>query len=156
MDTTKLTDSIFDLLDETFENHHGFYTYEGTSLLKTLAGITAEEASIPVGGSCPTLAAQVAHTAFYLDVQGKSMRGEDEEVDWEDIWNRTGAVTPDEWEALKSNLKHSYDRVVATARTFEGWDTENSLIILAIIAHSAYHLGVIRQSLCILRPEKHE
>jgi hypothetical protein len=50
----------------------GIYLDKGTSMFETLAGISAEEATIPVGGKCATLDAQVKHVAFYLDVLDKS------------------------------------------------------------------------------------
>lgn len=62
------TKALIVLLDETFENVHGYYLDKNTSLFETLASLTADEASIPVGGKCATLAAQVKHIAVYLDV----------------------------------------------------------------------------------------
>jgi hypothetical protein len=59
------TRALLDLLDETFDHVKGHYLDGGTSLFETLATITAAEASIPVGGKCATLAAQVKHVAFY-------------------------------------------------------------------------------------------
>jgi len=59
---------LLDALDETFEQVHGIYLDKGTSLFETLATITAEQASQPVGGRCATLAAQVAHVNLYLGV----------------------------------------------------------------------------------------
>jgi hypothetical protein len=46
------TSNLFDLLDEAFESHHGIFLDKGTSLFETLENITAQEASIPVGGKC--------------------------------------------------------------------------------------------------------
>ena len=66
------TDALYTLLDETFDNVQGYYLDKGTSLFETLATISAEEASVPVGGKCATLAAQVKHVAFYLDVLERS------------------------------------------------------------------------------------
>lgn len=149
-----LTSALSTLLEETFENVHGYYLYKGTSLLKTLATISAEEASVPVGGGCPTLAAQVKHTAFYLEVIERGIRsGVEERVDWEEIWNTTSAVTPEEWEAIKTRLRDAY----ATIRTLlagpSAWLNEEYLEnAIATVVHSAYHLGVIRQALCILKP----
>ena len=57
---------LLEALDETFEQVHGIYLDKGTSLFETLATITAEQASQPVGGRCATLAAQVAHVDLYL------------------------------------------------------------------------------------------
>jgi len=60
--------ALYAILDETFDDVKGIYLDKGTSMFETLATVSAEEASIPVGGKCATLAAQVKHTAFYLDV----------------------------------------------------------------------------------------
>jgi hypothetical protein len=62
------TREFFSILDEAFETHHGIFLDRGTLLFDTLAGISAAEASIPVGGKCAPLAAQVTHVIFYLGV----------------------------------------------------------------------------------------
>ena len=81
------TNALYALLDETFDNVHGFFLDKGTSMFETLGTISAEEASIPVGGKCATLAAQVKHVAFYLDVLERSVRtGAYERADWGEIW----------------------------------------------------------------------
>ncbi|MFZ1630506.1 MAG: hypothetical protein WAV70_16420, partial [Anaerolineae bacterium] len=96
--TDHFTHSLHILLDETFDNVHGYFLDKGTSLFETLAMISTEEASIPVGGKCATLAAQVKHVAFYLDVLEKSVRTQQfERQDWGKIWRETRAVTPEEW-----------------------------------------------------------
>ena len=106
------TAALFSLLDETFDNVQGYYLDRGTSIFETLATISAEEASVPVGGKCATLAAQVKHVAFYLDVLENAVRtNTNERVDWDEIWRTTGAVTPDEWKAIKVGLRESYDRI---------------------------------------------
>ena len=90
------TKALYLLLDETFDNVQGIYLDKGTSLFETLATISADEASVPVGGRCATLAAQVRHVAFYLDVLESSIRsGEFESVDWGEVWRNTKAVTPE-------------------------------------------------------------
>jgi len=50
-----------DILEGTFETHHGICLDKGTSLFNALGQISAEEASIPVGNGCATVAAQVEH-----------------------------------------------------------------------------------------------
>ena len=71
----RLTTDLYSLLDETFRNVHGHYLDKHTSLFETLATISAEEASQPVGGRCATLAAQVNHIRIYLEVLERYMRG---------------------------------------------------------------------------------
>ena len=102
--------ALYSLLDETFDNVHGYFLDRGTSLFETLATISAAEASVPVGGKCATLAAQVKHITFYLDVLEKAVRTQQfERQEWGKIWRETRAVTPEEWETLKVDLRASYD-----------------------------------------------
>lgn len=149
------TSALYMLLDETFDNVHGYFLDKGTSLFETLTTISAEEASIPVGGKCATLAAQVKHVAFYLDVLERNVRtGTFEPVDWGEIWRTTGAVTPGEWEALKTGLRASYDRVKILIHDAPAWPSEREIGgAIATIVHTAYHLGEIRQALCTLQAD---
>lgn len=148
------TRALYLLLDEAFDSVHGLFLDKGTSLFETLAAVSAAEASIPVGGKCATLAAQVKHVAFYLDVLERNVRtGDFKPVDWGEIWRTTSAVKPDEWEALKSELRLSYNRILALVRDTPSWPSEFEISgAIALIAHTAYHLGEIRQALCTLQP----
>lgn len=151
--TDHFTKTLYELLDETFDNVQGYYLDKGTSMFETLATISAEEASVPVGGKCATLAAQVKHVAFYLDVLEKTIRTQQfERQDWDKIWRETSAVTPEEWEALKTSLRESYDRIKILIDNTTEWSSEQQIGgAIAIIVHTAYHLGEIRQALCSLK-----
>ena len=59
---------LFDLLEETFERVQGIYLDKGTSFFETLETISAVEASRPVSATCASIAAQVEHVRFYLQV----------------------------------------------------------------------------------------
>jgi hypothetical protein len=148
------TKALLILLDETFENVQGFFLDGGTSLFETLGDITATEASIPIGGKCATLAAQVKHVAFYLDVVEQSVRDPNyPPADWGEIWRTVKSVTADEWQAIKSELRESYTRIQVLIKEMPAWSSEAELgSAMALIAHSAYHLGEIRQALCTLKP----
>src|SRR5215210_417008 len=94
--TEHFTKALYTLLDETFDNVQGYFLDKGTSMFETLATISAEEASVPVGGKCATLAAQIKHVAFYLDVLERSVRTQQfERQDWSKIWRETRAVAPE-------------------------------------------------------------
>ncbi len=153
IEPTHFTSALYTLLDETFDNVHGIFLDKGASLFETLATISAAEASIPVGGKCATLAAQVKHIAFYLDVVEKNVRTRQfERVDWGEIWRTTGAVTPDEWEEIKLSLRASYDRTRALIADTHEWPSDFEIIgAMGMVVHTAYHLGEIRQALCCLR-----
>lgn len=147
------TNALFVLLDETFDHVHGYFLDKNTSLFETLANITAEEASIPVGGKCATLAAQVKHVAFYLDVIEKSVRNPNyPKVDWGEIWRSVDSVTPQEWRAIQDELRVNYNGIKSLLKAAPVWQDEASIGgAIAIIAHTAYHLGEMRQALCIIR-----
>ncbi|RIK14723.1 MAG: hypothetical protein DCC51_15500 [Anaerolineae bacterium] len=144
--TELFTTNLYALLTETFESVHGIFLDKGTSLFETLDGITAAQASRA------TLAAQVNHTRFYIDVLEEYMLQTNKgPADWDSSW-QVGEVTEAEWAALKQALRDSYARVRAIMEGFDSWDDDNRLGgALAIIVHTAHHLGEIRQMLCVLR-----
>ena len=147
------TGELFPLLEETFESVHGIYLDKGTSLFETLETITAEEASRPVSKRCASIAGQVEHVRFYLHVlQDYMQQKEVGKVDWEASWYLK-TVTPEDWEALKQRLKSTYHDLTALIKGFETWQSEYQLGgALAIVVHTAYHLGEIRQALCTIKP----
>ncbi len=149
----RLTFTLFGLLTETFESVEGIFLDRGTSLFETLDGISAGEASRATSGRCATLAAQVNHVRFYLDVLEEYMLGtRTEQADWASSW-QVGAVTEEEWAGLKTRLRESYTRVRATMEGFDSWDSDDRVGgAFAIVVHTAHHLGEIRQMLCGIRP----
>ncbi|MEM7111441.1 MAG: hypothetical protein AAF614_03355 [Chloroflexota bacterium] len=150
--TEDFTKALLALLEETFESANGYYLDGGDTLFETLAEISAAEASIPVGGKCATLAAQVRHTSLYLDVIETAVRTQAfPQVDWNDIWQNVREVTPDEWEAAKAELRTNYERVVELIKNTSVWPWQAMGGAMGVIAHSAYHLGEIRQALCTLK-----
>src|SRR5690242_20206356 len=146
------TNELFPLLEETFERVNGIYLDKGTSLLETLDTISAEEASRPVSARCASIAGQVEHVRFYIQVlQDYMQQKEVGKIDWAASWYLK-TVTPEEWDALRQRLRAAYARVVALARSIDTWQGENELGgALAIVVHTAYHLGEIRQALCTIR-----
>ena len=152
--TTQITldhykQSLFQMLDETFENVVGIYLDKGTSLFETLDGISSNVASRPVSGGCSSIAGQVDHTAFYIEVMTRFARQEEVgEIDWDASW-LTVSVTADQWEALKSRLRESYRTLRGVLDEDSTWDHKDAVGgSIAIVAHTAYHVGEIRRSLC--------
>ena len=147
---------LFECLDETFERVRGIYIDRGTSLFETLESISAEDASHAVAEKCATVAAQVEHVRFYLDVLNDVMQKEEiPKVDWREIWQNVREVTPEEWEGQKRRLKESHQRVMATLKNYDKWEGEYGISgSLAVLVHTAYHLGGIRQALCAIKSAK--
>jgi hypothetical protein len=153
IDQQQFVQDLFDVLDEAFVTHHGIFLDEGTSLFETLDTITAAEASIPVGGQCATLAAQVAHVNFYMEVlEAYILKKDIGKVDWGDIWRRVGKVSLEEWQLYKNQLKETYERITSMLQNIEDWNDERPFGgALAIAVHTAYHLGEIRQAMCTVK-----
>ena len=153
IDQEHIVPDLFDFLDEAFVKHHGIFLDSGTSLFETLETITAEEASIPVGGKCATLAAQVAHVNFYLEVMEAYILKQDRgQVDWGDIWRRVNRVSAEEWKAYQDQLKETYQRIISILQNLKDWNEERPIGgAIAIAVHTAYHLGEIRQAMCIVK-----
>jgi hypothetical protein len=146
------TVNLHNLLEETFETHHGIYLDKGTSLLDTLKVVSAQEASIPVGGKCATLAAQVTHVIFYLDVLERYIVNYNTSpADWGAVWRTVSAVTDEEWAALRIKLEAAYRRVNKMLHDSESWTEDSIGGAMGIVVHTAYHLGEIRQALCTLK-----
>lgn len=143
---------LFGLINETFEPVHGIYLDRGTSLFETLDTISAQGASRPVSTTCACVGAQVEHVSFYLEVMARFARGEEVgEIDWDASWQLT-SVTADEWEALKGRLRKAYQEIRTVLEDDTTFENEHSIGgSIAIVAHTAYHLGEIRQALCTIK-----
>lgn len=148
----RLTQELDDVLDETFERVRGIYLDRHTSLFETLDTISADEASRPVSDTCACIAAQVKHVRVYLEMIERALQGHDVgKVDWEASW-QLQQVTSAEWEALKQQLRAVYQRVRSTMKNPQTWNGEDAIgDSLAALAHTAYHLGEIRQALCTVK-----
>ena len=130
--------NLFNLLDERFENHHGIYLDKDTCLFRTLELVTAQEASIPVGGKCASLAAQVAHVAFHLEVLERYLLNDDSTpTDWGEVWRTIGKVTPEQWDDLKHTMKETYRRIDKMLHDIQKWNEDTIGGSLAIVVHNA-------------------
>ena len=76
-------------------------------------------------------------------------------VDWGEIWRTVGAVTPDEWQAIQAELRANYERILRLIDDQTEWPGEAEIGgAMGVVAHTAYHLGEIRQALCTLKPKE--
>jgi hypothetical protein len=134
------------ILLETFEGspegQPSAYLDRGIGFIKTIEELSAEQVSRKINGT--TIAAQTEHTKFYLDRLCEFMTGRTESVNWEQSW-LIETVNETEWNALRDSVKKSYENVLQTFALIEVWNQDNIRDAVAIIAHTAYHLGAIRQ-----------
>ncbi|HWR83235.1 MAG TPA: DinB family protein [Candidatus Deferrimicrobium sp.] len=148
----QFTKSLFSLFDETFEKVEGLYLDEGTSLFETLNTVSADQASRPIVTGGTTIAAHVEHTRFYLHVLKDYIQGKwHEKVDWKESW-KIRSVTVQEWESLRQQLRQAYDNVSNLVRGIDDWNDEHKIGgALGILAHTAYHLGAVRQIVRVVK-----
>lgn len=135
------------LLKETFdgpEENASWYTEAkpGSGLFGTLEKLSAEDASIPVNGT--TIAAQTDHTRYYLWVANSYLNREEPKKDWEASWKITN-VNKITWEKFNNELQQEYTTLLKKIDSLDSLDEQISKGLLGAIAHSAYHLGSIRQ-----------
>jgi len=139
------------LIGEAFGDVKGIFLDRGTSLLETVAPISAAEASRPTVESGSTIAGHVAHVRFYLRVnKGYMEDAVQEKIDWRDSW-RVHEVSDTEWEDLKRGLADDcadFQRYVASITE---WNDLRVGGAMAAAAHTAFHLGAIRQMLLVIK-----
>ncbi|MGB2982848.1 MAG: DinB family protein, partial [Candidatus Bipolaricaulia bacterium] len=137
---------LLEILEEMFDTHHGVFLDEGTSLFATLESVTAEIASTPMAAGTVSIAAHVEHVIFYLEVLGGHIAGEGVgELDWGEIWERVNWVSKEEWNELRDRLRTTYTGLMETLRAIEDWEQNDAVgASIAIVAHTACHLGAIR------------
>jgi hypothetical protein len=148
IDEKDFSDNLFYILKETFEGPPpqtaSAFLDQGGGLFQTIDALTAEDASRPPQTGAATLAAHCAHTRFYVEVLRGYMRGSKEKADWQESW-RVQTVSAEEWERLKRELREAYETLMEELRAVESWDDDTVGGALAVLAHTAYHLGAIRQ-----------
>ncbi|MCI0681335.1 MAG: hypothetical protein L0Y71_04455 [Gemmataceae bacterium] len=145
------------LLGEIFDGPPGSEAYllnpGDPGLLRQLDAIDASAASSrPMPGKT-TIAAHVDHVHYGLTLLNRWAAGEANpwaDADWNASWQRT-TVTANQWQTLRDNLCREAEtwRKHVTSRT--DWDDISAAGALSSAAHTAYHLGAIRQILAAMR-----
>jgi len=139
-------ESVAYLLRETFagspEGQPSAYLDRGVGIFATLDGLSAEAASKDFHGT--TAAAQTEHAKFYLDRLCEFINGREERVNWEDSW-LIETVNDAEWDALQTTVEGSYEDALRCIAGVDSWTEVNIGMAMGMIAHTAYHLGAIRQ-----------
>lgn len=134
------------LMKETFlgspAGEGSAYLDREIGVMSTIGSISAREASMEINDT--TIAAQTEHTKFYIDRLCEFLRGRTERVNWEQSW-LIEQVNETEWDALRAAVADSYERLKVCLAEDREWNDDQIGESLGILAHTAYHLGGIRQ-----------
>jgi len=139
------------MLREAFEGPPGPWTYftdtyPGTGVFGTLSGLSAADASRKGGPGHTTIAGHVHHLTSSLALSTSGLRGESTSRDRSGSWT-VSAVDDAEWAALRARLHDEYATLFVAVETHARWDEDALAVAIGAIAHTAYHLGAIRQRL---------
>jgi hypothetical protein len=94
-----------------------------------------------------TIASHADHVHYGLALLNRWAAGETNpwaDADWSASWTRS-IVTDDEWRTLRDNLRQVARTWQSVIRTRTDWDDMTAAGALSSAAHTAYHLGAIRQ-----------
>ena len=151
IDQESFSAEILEILEELFDVHHGFLLDKGTSLFATPGNVSAATASAPIASGTVSIATHVEHVIFYIDVLGREIAGEEiGEIDWGEIWERVGEVSEASWDDLRMRLRAKYAWLTGILNDVEDWRQNDAVgAAMVILAHTACHLGVIRQALAM-------
>jgi hypothetical protein len=158
------TDSIFrralsNMLVEIFDGPPGQEAYVlnpgDPGLLRQLDSIDASTASRRTTPGRSTIAAHTDHLQFGLAILNRWAAGEANPwagTDFNASWQRT-TVTEEQWRTLRDALRTDAEAWRAAVATRASWDDMAAAAALSTAAHTAYHLGAIRQLLAELRSD---
>jgi hypothetical protein len=155
------TDSIFrralaKLLHEIFDGPPGREAYVlnpgDAGLVRQLEDISARAASSrPMPGKT-TIAAHVDHVCYGLMLLNRWAAGEENPwagADWEASWRHCVVEEP-EWRQLRDRLRREAATWQKAVAARSEWDDVTAAGAISSAAHTAYHLGAIRQILAAI------
>ena len=157
------TDSIFHqalsrMLTEIFDGPPGQEAYVlnpgDLGLLRQLDTIDAITASTPLLPGKSTIAAHVDHVQFGLSILIRWFAGDANPfagADYNASWKRT-VVSDEQWRSLRDALRLDAETWRKAVSTRASWDNVSASAALSTAAHTAYHIGAIRQILATRRP----
>jgi len=127
-----------------------------SGILGTLERLSAAEASVPLTpgdavtpGDAATAASHVSHLRYALSLANRAMKGENpyRDADWKGSW-AVATVSETAWKELKDSLRREFEALKTAVSNPEVWSSDMRVFgMIGNIAHSAWHLGAIRQAL---------
>lgn len=151
----ELTPTLIDMYRETFEGAvkpDWCWIVSGpaeSSVLGSLAGLTAEKAYAAPAAGRKSIAAHVAHLKYTLELTLKRLQGENPPADWASSFDVTEPSSA-AWKQLQQELRTAYEGVLRffnqrRDQAISEWPPIHVAGLAAMTGHNAYHLGAIRQ-----------
>jgi len=143
------------MLREAFEGPPGPWTYftdtaPGTGVFETIGGLSAAQASQEGGPGRTTIAGHVHHLTSSLGLSTLGLRGQSTSRDRSRSWT-VSRVDDTGWADLQARLRREYESLLVAVETHAVWEEDALGVAIGAVAHTAYHLGAIRQR---LRPQR--
>jgi hypothetical protein len=145
------------LLVEIFDGPPGKEAYilnpGDPGLITLLEELDARSAGTPPGAGRKAIAAHADHVRYGLALLNRWIAGEANpwaDADWEASW-RVTIASEDEWRSLCAELRREAETWQRHFAAREAWDEITAAGALSSLAHTAYHLGAIRQILLTVR-----
>ena len=134
------------VIEEAFSTGDAVFLDPGTSLFETVDKLSADEASRMVPGGKTTIAGHVEHVRFYLwAIENFMIGNQPGKVDWGESW-KVKTVNEEEWASVRKRCREAKESALASIKGFDDWNDEKKLGgAMGIVAHTAFHLGAIRQ-----------
>ncbi|HVJ79955.1 MAG TPA: hypothetical protein VNC50_02700 [Planctomycetia bacterium] len=115
--------------------------------IETLKTLSAKTASTPPREGGKPICSHANHVLYGLELMDRALHGDAkafENTDWDAAW-RLVSVTEAEWSDLIARLDRTGRSVLEAAPKVPSWNEITLTGCFASAAHTAYHLGAIRQ-----------
>jgi hypothetical protein len=141
------------LLKETLVRADRQYAYllnQGDpGIIETLKALSADTASTPPGPNRKPVVSHANHVLYGIELANRALGGEEgvyESADWNHAW-KLESVSNDQWRDLINQLEQQSALLLEQVSQPRDWNEIMLTGVFAIAAHTAYHLGAIRQML---------
>jgi hypothetical protein len=121
--------------------------------VETLKGLSAEQVSRPPRPGGKPIVSHANHVLYGWELIVRALDGDPSgfaTADWSVAW-KLERVDDQEWRALLGRLEKAAKRILEFGTDFASWDEVMFTGMYGSAAHTAYHLGAIRQMVADLR-----
>jgi hypothetical protein len=117
--------------------------------VETLKPLSAQTAAKQPGPGRKPIVSHANHVLYGIELANRALRGEKEvyeRADWSATW-KTETVSEDQWQDLVNRLEQQSNLLIEQVSQPRNWDEITLTGAFSIAAHTAYHLGAVRQML---------